>query len=121
MKKLETQFEPGGEVIVAEASITGPRGSSGGHLVLDTGAVMTTMTPEFADLIGYRARDGIRSTRVHTAVSTEERYLLSVAEFTALDIVVPRLLVHVFDLGHDDIDGLSEDARLSRIQLHPRE
>jgi hypothetical protein len=31
---------------------------------------------------------------------------VSVVEFTALDIVVPRLLVHVFDLGHDDIDGL---------------
>lgn len=120
MKKLETQFEPGGELIVVEVSITGPRGSSGGRLVLDTGAVMTTMTPEFADLVGYSARDGIRRTRVHTAVSIEEGYLLSVAEFVALDIVVPSLLVHVFDLGHDDIDGLIGLNFLSQLNYEIR-
>ncbi|HEY6176325.1 MAG TPA: retropepsin-like aspartic protease [Kofleriaceae bacterium] len=120
MKKLETQFEPGGELIVVEASITGPRGSSGGRLVLDTGAVMTTMTPEFADLVGYSAHDGIRRTRVHTAVSTEEGYLVSVAQFTALDIVVPRFLVHVFDLGHDDIDGLIGLNFLSQLNYEIR-
>lgn len=120
MKKLETQFEPGGELIVVEASITGPRGSSGGRLVVDTGAVMTTLTPEFADLVGYSPRDGIRRTRVHTAVSTEEGYLLSVAEFTALDIVVPRFLVHVLDLGHDDIDGLLGLNFLSQLNYEIR-
>ena len=106
MTRLETRFEPDDDIIVVTARVTGPRGSALGRLVLDTGAAMTTLTPELAVTIGYTARDGIRRTRVRTAVSSEEGYLLSVAEFTALDIVVPSLLVHVFDLGHDDIDGL---------------
>jgi hypothetical protein len=106
MRRRETRFEPNDDLIVVTARVTGPRGSTLGHLVLDTGAAMTTLTPEFAVTIGYTARSGIRSTRVHTAVSSEEGFLLSVAEFTALDIVVPSFMVHVFDLGHDDIDGL---------------
>jgi hypothetical protein len=45
-----------------------------------TGAVFTTMTHELADWIGYSARDGIRRARVHTAIGSEEGYLLRVAE-----------------------------------------
>jgi predicted aspartyl protease len=106
MTRLETRFEPDDDIIVVTARITGPRGSAFARLVLDTGAVMTTLTPELAVAIGYTARDGIRRTRVHTAISSEEGFLLSVAELTALGVVAPNVLVHVFDLGHDDIDGL---------------
>jgi len=106
MTKLETQFEPDDDMIVITARISGPRGSAFGRLVLDTGAAMTTLTPELAVSIGYTARDGIRRTRVHTAVGSEDGFLLSVAELTALGVVAPNVLVHVFDLGHDDIDGL---------------
>lgn len=44
---------------------------------------MTTLTPELAVSIGYTARDGIRRTRVHTAVGSEDGFLLLVAELTA--------------------------------------
>jgi len=106
MTRLETQFEPDDDIIVVTARITGPRGSAFARLVLDTGAVMTTLTPELAVTIGYTARDGIRRTRVHTAIGSEEGFLLSVAKLTALGVVASNVLVHVFDLGHDDIDGL---------------
>jgi predicted aspartyl protease len=105
MKKLETQFEPDDDIIVVTARVSGPRGSAFGRLVLNTGAAMTTLTPELAVTIGYTARDGIRRTRVHTAVGSEDGFLVAVAELTALGVVAPNVLVHVFDLGHDDIDG----------------
>ena len=106
MKRFATSFDPDGELIVVEGRIAGPRGSSGGRLVLDTGAAMTTITPELAELLGYSARDGLRRTRVHTAVGSEEGYVLEVAELVALGTVLQSFRVHVFDLGHDDIDGL---------------
>lgn len=67
---------------------------------------MTTMTPELADTLGYSARDGIKRTRVRSAIGAEEGYVLTVAEFAALSCPRSRLHVHVFDLGYDDIDGL---------------
>lgn len=76
------------------------------RLVLDTGAAYTTVIPELASDLGYSARDGIRRTRVHTAVGSEEGYVLEVNEFLSLGIAMQRFPVHVFDLGHDDIDGL---------------
>jgi|ERR1051325_2265868 hypothetical protein len=41
-----------------------------------------------------------------SAIGSEEGYVLAVAEFTALLCPRPRFHVQVFDLGHDDIDGL---------------
>ena len=120
MTRLETRFEPNDDLIVVTARVTGPRGSAVGRLVLDTGATMATLTPELAVSVGYTARSGIRSTRVHTAVGNEVGFLLSVAEFTALDIVVPSFVVHVFDLGHDDIDGLIGLSFLNQLNYEIR-
>jgi predicted aspartyl protease len=91
-----------------------------GRFVLDTGAVFTTMTPELAELIGYSARDGVRRTRVRTAVSSEEGYLLRVAELDVLGLAMPGFAVHVFDLGHDDIDGLVGLNFLSELNYEIR-
>ena len=85
--------------------MAGPRGGLPGRFVLDTGAVFTTMIPEFVDLIGYSPRDGVKRTRVHTAVGAEEGYLLHVAELAAPGYAMTSFPVHVFDLGHNDIDG----------------
>ena len=63
--------------IIAKAFVSGPLGTTRGNFVLDTGAVFTTMTPELTDLIGYSARDGIKRARVHTAIGSEEGYLLA--------------------------------------------
>jgi clan AA aspartic protease (TIGR02281 family) len=106
MTRRETPFVIDGDLIIVTAFITGPRGTTEGRFVLDTGAVLTTMTHELADLIGYSARDGIKPARVRTAVGSEEGYALRVAEFAVLGFAMPSFPVHVFDLGYDDIDGL---------------
>lgn len=74
--------------------------------MLDTGAVMTTITPELADSVGYHPRAGLRRSRVRSAIGEEEGYLIDVAEFTALQITRRALPIQVFDLGYADIDGL---------------
>lgn len=106
MTRHATPFVTGGDLIIVEASLTGPQDTATGRFVLDTGAVYTTITPELADAIGYSARDGVRRTRVRTAVGSEEGYLLHVSKLEILGLAVPSFPVHVFDLGHEGIDGL---------------
>ena len=120
MTRRETSFVTDGDLIIVKAFLTGPRKTAVGRFVLDTGAVYTTMTPELADLIGYSARDGIRPTRVRTAVGNEEGYLLRVAELEALGFAMPSFPVHVFDLGHEDIDGLVGLNFLSELNYEIR-
>ena len=106
MTRLETPFVTDGDLIIVEAIVTGPRGTVTGRFVLDTGAVLTTMIPELVDPIGYSARDGVKRTRVHTAIGEEEGYVLHVAEFAVLGFTMSSFPVDVFDLGHEDIHGL---------------
>jgi len=102
----ESPFVTDGDLIIVHAFVTGPRGVSPARFVLDTGAVLTTMIPEIADLIGYSARDGFRRAKVHTAIGEEEGYVLRVAELSVLGFAMPAFSINVFDLGHEDIDGL---------------
>jgi len=120
MTRRETPFVTRAELILVEALVTGPRMAVTARLVLDTGAVYTTITPEVAADLGYSVRDGIRRTRVHTAVGSEEGYVLEVAELVALGTVVRSLPVHVFDLGHDEIDGLVGLNFLSQLNYEIR-
>ena len=106
MTRHETPFVSHRELILVDALVTGPRAAVAARMVFDTGAVYTTITPELADLIGYSARDGVRRTRVRTATGSEQGYVLAVASFAVLGLVRPSFRLHVFDLGHDDIDGL---------------
>jgi len=48
MTRRETPFATHGELIVVSARVTGPRGTMTVPLVLDTGAVYTTITPQVA-------------------------------------------------------------------------
>lgn len=91
-----------------------------GRFVLDTGAVLTTMTHELADPIGYSARDAIRRARVRTAVGSEEGYVLRVRELSVLGFAMPSLPINVFDLGFDDIDGLVGLNFLSELNYEVR-
>ena len=104
--KLETPFVTDGDLIIVEATVTGPCGTTPGRFVLDTGATMTTMIPELADSIGYSPRDGFKRTRVHTAIGEEEGYALRVADLAVLGFTMPSFPVNVFDLGYDGIHGL---------------
>ena len=95
MTKHETPFVTRAELILVEALVRGPRTAVTARLVLDTGAVYTTITPELADDVGYSARDGIRRTRVRTAIGSEQGYVVEVAEFAVLGLVVASFPVHV--------------------------
>ena len=74
-------------------------------LVLDTGAVYTTITPQVAEAVGYSERDGIRRTRVRTAIGSEQGYVLATTRIAVLGLVANDFPVHVFDLG-SEISGL---------------
>jgi predicted aspartyl protease len=120
MTRRETPFVTDGDLIIVEAFVSGPLGTRVGRFVLDTGAVLTTMIPELADSIGYSARDGIKRARVHTAVGSEEGYVLRVAELDVVGVAMPSFLINVFDLGHDDIDGLVGLNFLSELNYEIR-
>jgi predicted aspartyl protease len=120
MTRRETQFDTDGDLIIVKGVVKGPRRTTVGRFVLDTGAVLTTITHDLADLLGYSARDAIRRARVHTAVGSEEGYLLRVAALAVLGFTTPSFPVHVFDLGHDDIDGLVGLNFLSELNYEIR-
>jgi clan AA aspartic protease (TIGR02281 family) len=109
-----------GDLIIVRPRVTGPRGTTIGRFVLDTGSAVTTVTHEMANALGYSARDGFKRTRVHTAIGEETGYALRVAEFTVLDFTMRRFSVNVFDLGHDDIDGLLGMNFLSEFNYEVR-
>jgi predicted aspartyl protease len=95
MTRRETPFVTDGDLIIVTAFITGPLGTTDGRFVLDTGAVLTTMTHELADLVGYSARDAIRRARVRTAISSEEGYVLRVAGLAVLGFAMPSFAINV--------------------------
>ena len=106
MTKLTSPFIRRRELIIVEAEITGPQGSTNRRLVFDTGAEATTLTPEVIDEIGYSPRDGHKLSKVHSAIGEEEGYWLHVAEFIALGVSTPNFALQVFDLDHEGVDGL---------------
>jgi clan AA aspartic protease (TIGR02281 family) len=120
MTKHETPFVTEGDLIIVRVLVTGPLGTTGGRFVLDTGAALTTMTHELADLIGYSARDGVKRARVRTAIGSEEGYVLNVAEFAVLGFTMASFPIHVFDLGYDDIEGLVGMNFLNKLNYEVR-
>jgi predicted aspartyl protease len=98
MTKLSSSFSRRRELIIVEARIHGPRGSTIRQLVFDTGAEATTLTPEVIEEIGYSPRDGHKPSKVHSAIGEEEG--------SALGVATPRFALQVFDLDHEGIDGL---------------
>jgi clan AA aspartic protease (TIGR02281 family) len=120
MTRRETPFATHRDLIFVRGRIAGPRGTTTARFVLDTGAVYTTITPEVADELGYSVRDGLRRTRVHTAIGNEQGYVIAVAKLSVLGVSARSLPVHVFDLGHDDIDGLVGLNFLSQLNYEVR-
>jgi predicted aspartyl protease len=106
MTRLATPFAIDDDLIIVEVLVTGPRGTKIGRFVLDTGSAVTTVVPEIVDSVGYGARDGFKRTRVHTAIGEEAGYALRVAELVVLGVTMTSFPVNVFDLGHENIDGL---------------
>ena len=77
MMRRETHFATHDKLIVVIARITGPRRTIKAPLIVDTGAVYTTITPKVAETVGYSERDRILRTRVRTAIGSEQGYVLA--------------------------------------------
>jgi predicted aspartyl protease len=105
--RTPTSFQPGRDLIVVEAYISGPRGTAPVQLALDTAASVTTLVPDILDEIGYGPHHGRRITTVTSAVGQERGYMLCLAGIEALGIREIEFSIHVFDLaGRFGIDGL---------------
>src|SRR5688572_24490956 len=69
--RSETSFELDGDLIVVDAVVVGATGRADARLVVDTGAVLTTLTPEIATAIGYSAAASLKPTVTRTAAADE--------------------------------------------------
>ena len=89
--RSETSFALDGDLIVIDAVVIGPSGRADIQLVLDTGAVLTTLVPTVAQAIGYGAATSIRPTVTRTAAADEHGYLVQLVELSTLGVTVPAV------------------------------
>ena len=73
--RSETLFELDGDLIVVDAIAYGPSGQAEVRLVLDTGAVLTTLVPMIAESLGSSAARVARSA-MRTATAVEHGYIV---------------------------------------------
>jgi len=92
-------------LIFVDAIAIGPAGPVNTWLVLDTGAVRTTLVPAIAESIGYTRGPSNKPTVIRTATGVERSYLVRLEKLTTLGFMISNLEINVADLGHD-IDGL---------------
>ncbi|HEX7843741.1 MAG TPA: retroviral-like aspartic protease family protein [Kofleriaceae bacterium] len=117
--KSESSFEFDGDLILVEAIVAGPKAHAIARLVLDTGAALTTLVPEFAEAIGYTSADRVARSVVRSAVANERGYVIRLPQFTALGFAVPDVHVNVAALG-GDLNGLLGMNFLSRFNFEIR-
>jgi predicted aspartyl protease len=75
------------------------------RLVLDTGAVLTTLVPRIAESIGYTSAARVARSVVRSAVAQEYGYIVRLVQISTLGFDVPDVHADVADLGHG-IDGI---------------
>jgi predicted aspartyl protease len=119
--KVETSFELVGDLIGVDAVITGPTGRVEVQLILDTGAVMTTIVPSIAESVGYSPASRLAWMVTRTAAAEERGYIVR-SDVDVLGFTVPGLRIAVADLGYG-IDGVlgMDFLRLFNIEIRPIE
>lgn len=110
------------DLLFADVELAGPAGTIVASLVLDTGAVATTVTPAVIHKLGYSERDAYKTTRIRTAVGVEYGYLILAEKLTALGVTIYNFPIHVFPLGHD-VEGLIglDYLRYFNFEVRPSE
>lgn len=103
--RSETSFELDGDLILVDAIAVGPSGQAEVRLVLDTGAVLTTLTPAVASSIGYTSTARVARSVMRTATAVEHGYIVRLVQLSTLGFTVSDVHVDVADLGHG-IDGV---------------
>lgn len=103
--RSETSFQLDGDLILVDAVVRGPSGRANVQLVLDTGAVLTTLAPSVAKSIGYSSVTSIKPTVTRTAAGVERGYLVQLMELSTLGVTAPAVHVNVAELGYG-LDGV---------------
>ncbi|HEX4421404.1 MAG TPA: retropepsin-like aspartic protease [Kofleriaceae bacterium] len=75
------------------------------RLVLDTGAVLTTLIPTVAESIGYTSAARVARSVMRTAAAVEHGYIVRLVQLSTLGFHVPHVHVDVADLGYG-VDGV---------------
>jgi len=114
-----TSFDLVNELMFVDAVVTGPAGRLRARLIVDTGAMLTTLIPSVVETIGYTEYDAIKRTTIRTAAAVEHGYMVRVQEFTALGFRMWDAQIDVADLGHD-VDGLLGMSFLRNFTLEIR-
>ena len=91
-------------LIGLETVLVGPTGRTVARLILDTGAVMTTVVPRVAESIGYSSAHQLRRTVTRTAAAEERGYIV-LCDVSTLGFRMRRHSVVVAELGYG-IHGL---------------
>jgi predicted aspartyl protease len=97
--RFETSFELDGDLISVDAVIVGPNGQATVRLVLDTGAVLTTLVPRIAESIGYTSTARAARSVRRSAVALEHGYIVCLVQLSTLGFTVPDVHADVADLG----------------------
>jgi predicted aspartyl protease len=103
--RSETSFDLDGDLIIVDAVVVGPSRQADVRLVLDTGAVLTTLVPRIAESIGYTSAARVARSVIRSAVAKEHGYIIRLAQLSTLGFTVPDVHADVADLGYD-IDGV---------------
>jgi predicted aspartyl protease len=103
--RSETSFELDGDLISVDAVVVGPNGQAAVRLVLDTGAVLTTLVPRVAESIGYTSTARVARSVMRSAVTEEHGYIVRLAQLSTLGFTVPDVHADIADLGYG-IDGV---------------
>ena len=74
--RSETSFDRVGDLIFVDAVIVGPSGRAEVQLLLDTGAVLTTLVPRIAESIGYTPATRVARSVIRSAVAKEHGYIV---------------------------------------------
>jgi len=119
--RVETSFDLVGDLIGVDAVVVGPTGRAKVQLILDTGAVMTTVVPNVADSIGYSSALRVAWTVTRTAAAEERGYIVR-SEVSTLGFTVPDLRIVIADLGYGIEGVLGMDfLRLFNLEIRPAE
>jgi predicted aspartyl protease len=103
--RSEISFDLDGDLIFVDAVVVGPSGQADVRLVLDTGAVLTTLVPRIAESIGYTSAARVARSVIRSAVAQEHGYIIRLVQLSTLGFTVPDVHADVADLGHG-IDGV---------------
>ncbi len=75
--RIATRFHLVHELVAVESTIFGPSGRRNATLIVDTAAVMTTVTPQIAESVGYSAALRKEWSVIRSAVAEERGYTVS--------------------------------------------